>query len=191
MGWLTNITMPYGSTMKLECDKRLTWQDAAGKRRVLRSALVGMREYYAAVEHIAPDGSRTVWAAMFLVSLSRGRYEVTWGYKDMSENCGPCYYNCPGSVLDLLTPTSNEAAVNWRDACRRTIARRDRLKALKPGMRILLDTPMTFTNGDVIDSLDIVKGWRGRGIGFESNGQRYAPGREALLRAGFRVVSRV
>lgn len=191
MGWLTNITMPHGSTMKIECDKRLTWEDSNGKRRVLRSALVAMREYYAAVEHVAPDGTRTVWAAMFVVALSRTRYEVSWGYKDMDESCGPYYFNCPAAILDLLTDPCNEAAANWRKECRAVIARRDRLKALKPGVRILLDTPMKFTNGDVLDSLDIVKGWRGRGIGFENKGQRYAPRREALLCAGFRVVSRV
>lgn len=41
-----------------------------------------------------------------------------FGYKDMDETCGPCYYDCPMSILDLLTPTDNEYANEWREKCR-------------------------------------------------------------------------
>ena len=44
---------------KQECDALLHWEDNNGVRRVLKSAMVGTT-YYAAVEHIKPDGTRRV-----------------------------------------------------------------------------------------------------------------------------------
>ena len=37
---------------------------------------------------------------------------------------GPCYYDCPKSILDLLSPTNNEYANNWRAKCREQIAKK-------------------------------------------------------------------
>jgi hypothetical protein len=34
-----------------------------------------------------------------------------WGYKDMTESMGPCYYTCPLKYLEM-TPVANQA---WRD----------------------------------------------------------------------------
>ena len=38
--------------------------------------------------------------------------------KDMDDTCGPFDAKCPNSILDLLTPTDNEIANNWREKCR-------------------------------------------------------------------------
>lgn len=37
-----------------------------------------------------------------------------WGYKDISETEGPCYYDCPVEYLSLV-PATNEA---WREKVR-------------------------------------------------------------------------
>ena len=50
-----------------------------------------------------------------------------WGYKDMTESVGPCYYTCPLSYLEDV-PVANQA---WRDAVKhyhRKYAIGDRLK---------------------------------------------------------------
>ena len=70
MGWTYAFERP--ADPKAELDGLLTWSDARGRRRVLDSAIVRLRVYYAAVEHIAPDGARQVWAAVFLVDFRRG-----------------------------------------------------------------------------------------------------------------------
>ncbi len=37
-----------------------------------------------------------------------------FGYKDMSESMGPWEDGCPAKILDLLTPTTSEYALDWR-----------------------------------------------------------------------------
>lgn len=40
--------------------------------------------------------------------------EIYW--KDMTENEGPCYYNCPTKLFDFVK-NKNEYAVEWRAEC--------------------------------------------------------------------------
>lgn len=79
---------------------------------VVKSQMVG-NVYYAAYK--AKDGN--VSAAVVLTAKDRNSY-YNFGYKDMTENIGPGYYDCPSSILDLLTPTDNESANEWRNKCR-------------------------------------------------------------------------
>lgn len=48
----------------------------------------------------------------------------TWGYKDLDDGCGPCYYNCPLSYVDACTPTTSEYANHWREQVRKYWAER-------------------------------------------------------------------
>ncbi len=188
MGWLTGIPLPHGRSVSQEIDALLTHScDGAYNQRVLRSALVAMSEYYAAVERIHGDGRLEVWAAMFLVEIRReGRFR-TWGYKDMDETMGPAYTRCPLAILGLLTEPLNDQAANWRACCREHHARRARVTGLKPGMRIRLAAPMRFSNGRDVDVFDIVRAPSGRGIAFMNGTIRYALPTSALARVAFTV----
>lgn len=53
-----------------------------------------------------------------LVCLTSVRDNFWFGYKDMDETMGPYCYDCPHTILDLLTPTTNETALEWRKKCR-------------------------------------------------------------------------
>lgn len=97
------------------CDQQLNWNDENGTRHVLKSAMVGST-YYAAVEHIKPDGSRRVWAAITLTHTNIKDY-YNFAYKDMDETAGPYERKCPVGILKLLTETEYEYAKNWREAC--------------------------------------------------------------------------
>lgn len=120
-----------------ELDRQLTWSNDEGARRVLDSAIVGMREYYAAVEHIKPDGTRVVWAAVFMLQfVPKATDGLTFGYKDMDETCGPYAWRCPERILGLLTETDSEYANNWRAKCREYHATRAAMPKLAPGMRL-------------------------------------------------------
>lgn len=113
---------------RAECDALLTWdsKDASGnvlkRHRVVKSAMVGST-YYAAVETVVvAGGERKVWAAVFL-TCGKTRWDHTvWGYKDMDETMGPFSYDCPASILALLTPTDNKNANEWRETCRKVLA---------------------------------------------------------------------
>ena len=112
-----------------------TWsEDCPNTYRVLDSALVNMRTFYAAVEQINKEtGKRTVWAAIVLVRHypKDPRYNISW--KDMDEGCGPYETNCPERILKLLTPTDNDYALGWRAACWGNIEKRKARKSLPPG----------------------------------------------------------
>jgi hypothetical protein len=125
MGWLYMQHLDGHAGPKQYLDAQATYERPTGKSRVLRSALLRMRVYYAAVETITRGGQRDVWARICLVKYNpRDREGMIFGYKDMSEDMGPCEAECPQPILDLLTPTSSEYASAWRARCRETHASR-------------------------------------------------------------------
>lgn len=112
-----------------------TWsEDCPNTYRVLDSALVNMRTFYAAIEQVNKEtGRRIVWAAIVLVRHypKDPCYNISW--KDMDEGCGPYETNCPERILKLLTPTDNEYALGWRKACWANVEKRKARKNLPPG----------------------------------------------------------
>ena len=58
-----------------------------------------------------------------LMACDRG---YGWGYKDLSESMGPCYYSCPLTYLDLVPPANPE----WREQVRAWHAARKRRVAV-------------------------------------------------------------
>jgi hypothetical protein len=130
---------------------------------VLRSALVKMRVYYAAVEQVvAATDKREVWGAVCLVDYNpRDREGYIFGYSPafsilpigltnlsssilrrkslsriswVSEPMGPCECDCPDAILDLLIPTDHQYAEEWRARCRDNAAER-RARCAKPTPR--------------------------------------------------------
>src|SRR3546814_16868355 len=63
----------------------------------------------------------------------------------LTENAGPCEADCPAAILDLLSPTEHEHALDWRARCRASLARRAR--QLADGDRIRPEAPVTFSGG--------------------------------------------
>jgi hypothetical protein len=134
MGWTTCYNATHykkdGSVdRRMECDDLLTYEvkDANGvvtkRSHVVKSAMVG-KVYYAAVQFDRTDGTPPeVWAAVF-DTCGKWKDGTIWGYKDMDETVGPYFYDCPESILNLLTPTKYETAQAWRDKCREHLAQK-------------------------------------------------------------------
>lgn len=63
------------------------------------------------------------------------KYE--WGYKDMSEDMGPAYHDCPLIILKDVPCPESEWAVEWRQAVMerhyKENAKKAAIKALRPG----------------------------------------------------------
>lgn len=161
MGWLYMTSLNGFAGPRQYLDAELTDETPEHRSKVLRSALVGMRVYYAAVERIHTAGAmREVWAAVCLVRYNpRHREGHIFGYKDMSESMGPCERDCPEAILDLLTPTENDYARQWRVNCRTRAADR-RVQSKKPmprpGQIIVFDQPIDFTDGNTLDRFEVV-----------------------------------
>ena len=107
--------------------------------RVLNSAFVRLREYYAAVEQVHKEtGERRVWAAVIKVTMGRSKYDdCNFCWKDMDESMGPYYTNCPERILKLLTPTEHEYAIKWRAQCWAKIEAKKARPKIKPGTCLL------------------------------------------------------
>lgn len=135
MGWLHEFSSPFAkwngrayampsSARRKAIDKMLTWEDkdsqsnVLASHKVLKSAMVGST-YYGAVTTEKPGKSIEVWAAIILTHGGTKHDNTIWGHKDMDETMGPYYYDCPKSILSLLTPTNNERANEWREECRK------------------------------------------------------------------------
>ena len=160
MGWLYKQSLlgHYGPRQYL--DAQFTYDRPEVSSRVLRSALVSMRVYYAAVEQVRAGGEREVFALICLVRHNpRDREGYIFGYKDMSEGMGPNESDCPEKILDLLTPTDRPYAIVWRARCRTNIDARRALTAkpaLRPGQTIIFDAPIRFRDGQSLSCFEIV-----------------------------------
>jgi len=165
MGWLYMQSLQGHSGPRQYLDAQFTYERPDHRSTVLKSALVGMRVYYAAVEHVrAEGGEREVFAVVCLVRYNpRDREGYVFGYKDMDEGMGPCKADCPEAILDLLTPTDRPYAVKWRARCRENAAKRRALAAKptpRPGQTIVFDEPVAFADGRSFDRLEVVKNRR-------------------------------
>ena len=119
----------------------LKWStDSEYEYKVLDSAIVKLRTFYAAVERVhKTTGERVVWAAVFLLGYGRKSYDDhNFGWKDLDETCGPCEAECPERILKLLTPTDNEYANEWRKRCWANIEHRKNRPKIEVGTQLEL-----------------------------------------------------
>ena len=98
--------------------------------------------YYAAVRE--PDGE--VWAMVALLHWAP-RSHHNFGYKDQTEHVGPGVYRAPLKVLDALTETDNEYALEWRAKCREHHATKAAEKPLAVGTTIRVAEGLSFRSG--------------------------------------------
>ncbi len=106
MGW--SYRERRASSKIEEC--RLRFGNEPQWATILKDAMVG-GVYYAAMRS-AKTGK--VWALVVLTDFDNGEF----GYKSMDETCGPCCYDCPISILKLLSPTTDKYALEWREKCK-------------------------------------------------------------------------
>jgi hypothetical protein len=134
MGWTSYHATHYKKgniDRKAECDAY--WEEGLnrGHFEVVKSTIKGS-VYYAAVKPLKkcigknekgeyqytdiPLSEQKIFGVVFLTSTDSKDY-YNFSYKDMDETVGPYYYDCPKSILDILSPTDNEHAIKWREKC--------------------------------------------------------------------------
>lgn len=145
MGWTSYHASYYKNgkiDRKAECDAYFMEGLNRGHYKVLKSSMVGS-VYYAAVQSLKrgvkiddeyvyediPENERKTWAAVFLTQTDMKDY-YNFYYKDMDETVLPGCYDCPKGILDLLSPTDHEYALQWRAKCREQLERKKKGNAL-------------------------------------------------------------
>jgi hypothetical protein len=196
MGWLFMQSFDPHSGPKQYLDAQFTYERETHVSKVLRSALVKMRVYYAAVETVFPDGKRDVWAAVCLVKYNpRDREGFIFGYKDMSEEAGPCEAECPEEILNILTPTDSGNAIEWRERCRKLISLRKqnaKKPKLQPGQIVEFDSPIYMTDKTSHKTLEVVTLWPGsRSIIFRAPDTGLTYNIRNVRRRTYKVIDRV
>lgn len=134
MGWTGIIATHFKNgciDRKAECDAYFEEGLNKGHYKILKSTMVST-VYYAAVKNLTEfrgkivNGERvyepvedgTVFGVVFLTRVDK----YWFYYKDMTEDMGPGDAKCPASILDLLSETTDEYALEWRRRCRDNIA---------------------------------------------------------------------
>ncbi len=168
MGWTsTHVSKGHaGQYMK----DLFTSDNENSSLEMLKGAFVGWGQHYAAVKRtIKATGESYVFAVATLIHWSRDEYNFT--YKDMDESMGPCMYDCPESILKLLTPTEQMSKISgssekyskaWRIACWETIFKKQDKKKLVNGTVIKLKKALDFVDGSKADTFVIIR--KGRSV---------------------------
>lgn len=153
MGW-TSTHLYRGQSIKDYFETQFTCESKEVSYRVLDSSLVRFHTWYAAIEKINHvSNEREVFAVVVLVNTSP-RSEYNLHYKDMDETMGPGNCECPERILNLLTPTTNKYALQWRQECRKNTCK-PKKPPLKEGLYVLLDKPASFKGGETFRLLKV------------------------------------
>jgi hypothetical protein len=116
MGWLFGYGDKRKDVIRSRCEGWVRDDGRAGcrtlKKCIRGNTLWTVREAW----HIDDTGVeiKEKWIGCDLMGASDG----DWGYKDMCESMGPCYYNCPLEYLDEVPMPKGEFAQKWRDTVR-------------------------------------------------------------------------
>jgi len=154
MGWSFSCDTNYTIADQL-ADFRTPGRHYSAHYKLLRSVRVG-NHHWALLEDTR-NGHHTI--SLDLMKGPNRRLGEGAGYKGMSEDWGPYYYDCPLSILDNARAPETETAYKWRQKVREYhAARKSHKAALKPGVTVKYgDAAYTL-----IQSLGR-KGWEVRG----------------------------
>lgn len=119
MGWTERQAKNFKNGIvdrKAELIDEFTCHGETYNYEVLKCSMKGTVGYMAVKYTDKKDPSKD--CIFGLVCLTSVRDKYWFGYKDMSEDMLPYYFDCPKTILNLLTPTENENALKWRGKCR-------------------------------------------------------------------------
>lgn len=87
--------------------------------------------YYVAIEHT--DEVKAYIVTTYQKTNPHYMNDYCFGYRIECEDAGPHHWEAPYALLNLLTPTENDYACEWRAKCARTLHNRATLKGVAPG----------------------------------------------------------
>lgn len=172
MGWTgTRYSGPLTRQQRIEMaieQEGYNYENDIRRMEVIDAALRGSTAYLACRVQYKDGRPDEVIAAVILTSCDGAWFNT----KGMDEIMVPSYYQCPKRILDRLTPTENEYALEWRQHCRAALAYKDPLTTLPQGSVIRLHDPgqtlltvgkykgrRTFLGSGIKASLHCIRSW--------------------------------
>ncbi len=156
MGW-TYTTKQRGQSIKAFFAAQFDCDNEHGTWKVLDCSSSLNVAFMAVEKTTKATGDREVFGLVCHIQHAPNDY-YNFGYKDVTECMGPYQTECPARILDLLTPTTNEYALEWRAACRKHVARLAARPGVKKGDTVQFNNPIRFTSGAEHDTLVWVGG---------------------------------
>lgn len=152
MGWL----FEWHDRGRAEYLKRLTNKDhfATGYTPIACRAV--SNRVWQAVRH---ETTGEVFIHLDLIAKQRNG---GWGYKGMSEEAGPYYYDCPLSLLAMCTEPKHEYSKEWREKVRKYHAAKKALPKPEPGLTVKIGERQY----ELLEKLAPRKGWKVRDIDY-------------------------
>lgn len=134
MGWTSFFDN--GLSVGEICTREFTDTNPAGDRwSVVDQSTRGSVWY--AIGRVDLVGQPPVFYGLVWLTSRRGGQ---FAYKDMTEDMGPYYWDCPARLLDQLdklAPTPGQSAIDWRAKCRAKIAaKRKPARVFSPGQLV-------------------------------------------------------
>ena len=155
MGWYSTYK-PRGQTLKDFFKDKFAWRDHP-EAGLVDIAAAGFNLAYAAIR--SPAGY--IYGAAIQLRHYRGQHE-NFAYRIDDESVGPVHATCPQRILDQLTPDQELIEEHgwkpdgywreWRDRCRAHHAAKETRPRTRDGDIIRFDAPLTFTNGEKLDT---------------------------------------
>jgi hypothetical protein len=142
MGW----TFGFCGSKKSVIEKILS--DSGASWRFLRHKTIG-KNLWLLAENVQ-SGVRHIEVAVL------DKEDKSWGYKIISENAGPYYYDCPLSFLNEASPPRSEAAKEWRALCLQWAKEQEAIKQAIRGGTVFELFGRTYT---LVEMISPKKGW--------------------------------
>lgn len=121
-----------------------------------------------------PDADGMVRVILVYKINMRPKDVYNFGYKDMTETCGPYGCYAPASIIEQASPlqdkigpepqySSLRSAREYREASLRFKAVKAKKRGLKPGQKVKLASPLSFA-GQMLDEFTVVRVNTRRGV---------------------------
>jgi len=119
--------------------ERFNWENENAIGEVIACGVKNFRTAYLAYRTtVKATGESKVTACVCLLSYSP-KEVFNQGFKDIDEDSGPCEADCPEKILKLLTPTTSEYALAWRESCWNKVNKRKEASKAKRALKKSLD----------------------------------------------------
>ena len=90
-----------------------------------------------------------VWAMVSLLKFRKDGWQTEMLAKNMSEDMMPYYFDCPKSILDLLTKTDNEHSNEWRKRCYEQLEKAKEKAKVKKTDYLFIKSGVKFSDGKI------------------------------------------
>lgn len=135
--------------------------------KLLKSRLIGGSLWVVYEHNKLNDAGEKVIKIELILIKSFGNGE--WGYKQISDDCGPEYFNCPPAFL-AMSNNMSQYAVAWRGACAQFAEKRAR-QAKAPLYAI--GTKFISINQELTTVVSYMQGKQYKYIGRTASGKMY------------------